>query len=292
MIDTDKQRKALCIINSWLKSKNIPSAEKETLNSNPNDYRFKLTNGKTRLDCKTFYINIDEILSRDNAIAQEAMNVIFKALRGTKETFTRVSETPVAYYQNDYEGVYLRHTDFNRAPNVSNEEISEYSGIVKSEARKVFNKFHRLATQAGFEYDDLYNIGLVYLISFLHEHKRETLTDTRGILRVCLKQRYNHWAKTTLIKHKNAMCAGMFISEADHNHFNSEIKFQNEIRSEENEIVLPEYENRSFKIRIGNTPLKLNIRVKHGQPTFRIGGQTFERDVLVKLIEDKVLTPR
>lgn len=291
MIDTNKQRKALCVINSWLKSKNI-SNEVESTASNPNDYRIKLTNDKNKLEDKTFYLNVDEILSRDNATAQETINLIFKALKGKKETFVRVSETPIAYYQNDYEGVYLRHTDFNRAPNVSNEEINEYSDIVKSEARKMFNKFHRLSTQAGFEYDDLYNIGLVYLISFLHEHKREASSDTRKILRACLKQRFNHWAKTTLAKHKNAMSSGMFISEADHQNFTSEINFQNEIRSEENEIDLPEYENRCFKIRLGNKPTKLEIRVTHGQPKFYIGEETFEKETLVKMVESGVITPR
>lgn len=291
MIDIKKQRKALCIINSWLKSKKINCAP-ESGASDPRDYRLKLTANHSRLEGNTFYININEILSRDNLKAQKALNIIVKKLINKEETFVRVSKTPIAYYQDDYEGVYLRHTDFNRAPNLSNEEISKYSDVVGSEARKTLNKFSRMATQAGFEYSDLYNIGLVYLISFLHEHQRETLTETRKILRVCLKQRFNHWAKTTMKKHRNAMSAGMFLSEAENENFKNEVLFQDEMRLRDNEINLPEYEKQSFKIHFNNIPTTLTIDPSWGEPKFYVGTQEYDRATLVEMISNKKIKPR
>jgi hypothetical protein len=262
------------------------------LKANPDNYDVQLTDEPNGFSNKTFYININDILSRDNCIAQKAINTIFKQLKGQEEVFVRLGSTPVAYYQEDYEGVYLRHTDLNRAPNISEKEILEFDDIVRSEARKVSRKFNRLATQAGFEYDDLYNIGLVYLVSFLHEHRRESKLETRKILRVCLRQRYNHWAKTTLKKHKNAMSSGMYISEIDYERFRTEVKFQHSIKTEENEISIPEYENKKFKVSLNGHNSILEIKVKKNQPSFFIAGQELRRDQLVDLMQKEQLKLR
>lgn len=290
MIDVKQQRRALCIIDSWLKSKNInckPETEAKTA-----DYLIKLTNETNKFEDNTFYINVNDILSRDNKVSQNAVNTIFKQLAGKEEVFVRVDKTPIAYYQDDYEGVYLRHTDLNRAPNISETEIKQYKDVVQFEARKALNKFYKMATQAGFEYDDLYSIGLVYLISFLHEHRRDNKVETRKILRVCLRQRYNHWAKTTMKKHKNAMSNGMFISETDYDRFRTEVKLQHSIQSEENVIKMAEYENKTFRVTWDDEPCTLEIRVERDVPTFILGGKEISRDKLIDLVQDQKLKSR
>lgn len=248
-------------------------------------HKVRLTSKQNELKENTFFINTDEILSNDNKVSQKAINFIFKALNGKEERFVRLNETPKAFYQDDFEGAYLRHTDFNRSPNISENEILKYDSIVKSEAKRAFNKFNKLSYQAGFEYNDLCNMGLVYLVSFMHKHDQSNEIDTRKLFRIYLRQRFCHWAETCYRKHKNAMSNNMYVSEEHHTNFRNELKLQHEVLSDANSSAnMPEYANQDFDILYEGKKAKLCMRAKLNQPKYWINNKEFTQTDLSELI--------
>jgi hypothetical protein len=293
-----KESNAICIINSWLKSKNvkcIKSKDEILIGRYPMpqifvvQHKVRLTSSANEYRDNTFFINTNDILSSDNKTSQKAVNFIFKKLYNKEAQFVRTGNTPKAFYQDDFEGAYLRHTDFNRSPNVPKEEIKKYDPVIKSEAKKAFNKFNRLVYQAGFQIEDLYNIGLVYLISFLHKHNQEDDSSNKKLLRIYLRQRYGHFAETVFRKHKNAMSNNMFVSEEHHTAFRNELKLQNEMLNEINCSEIPEYDNQDLNILFNGTKTKLCIRAKGNQPKYWINNKEFKQKQLTEMISQGII---
>ena len=291
MISERQQQRAYCIINSWLKSKGILCINSEI--HEKNDYRIELTEDENKLDGNTFFININHILSNDNKISQNALNKIFEKFNGGMPgIFVRTENPAIAYYKDDYEGVYLRHTALNRAPNLSIEKMKQFDDVVKSEAHKAYRKFQRLAMQTGFDYEDLYNIGLVHLTTFLHEHERPNLVETRKILRICLRQRFDHWAKVTVAKHKNSMTNTMYLSEEIYNDFKSEILYRYNIETKDNQISVPEFEYTKMKVKLHGYSALFEIRPENNVPKYFIDNEEYSRTELVKMITNQELKLR
>ena len=70
--------------------------------------------------------------------------------------------------RNEFELCYIRHQYFRRAANnPSVEEMEPYMDIVKNLSRNTFYTYINLLHMVGFELEDVTNIAMVHLVSFL-----------------------------------------------------------------------------------------------------------------------------
>jgi hypothetical protein len=80
--------------------------------------------------------------------------------------------------KNEFELCYIRHQYFRRSTyNPSEEEMAPYVFIVKKQARNTYFTYKTLFNMVGFESEDVTNIGLIHLVSFLGLFSMEMLPE-------------------------------------------------------------------------------------------------------------------
>lgn len=82
--------------------------------------------------------------------------------------------------RDDFELCYIRHQYFRKAGyNPSEDEMLPYKWIVDRQARKTYNMYRGLFSLAGMELDDVANIGMVHLTSFLGLFSLDRLSENK-----------------------------------------------------------------------------------------------------------------
>lgn len=141
-----------------------------------------------RMGWKVLHISDDELSNAEGRT--EARKKVLSA--------TRVN------YKDNFELVYLRHRSLRRARKPSEQELKRYSSHVRSISRRAFNKYKYAFSVLGVDENDVYNVGMCYLIIFID--KWEVKGDdkkSRKVLWQFLNQRFGEWAMIASKKNYN-----------------------------------------------------------------------------------------
>jgi hypothetical protein len=108
-------------------------------------------------------------------------------------------------YTTHFEDVYLRHTILRRSPNRSEADLEPYMPTMRSAARRAFYHWNSVFRPMGFDVEDLQNIGVAYLLEFMHNYAYSKVAEDRiKLLNTFLNQRFGECAKICYKKALNA----------------------------------------------------------------------------------------
>jgi len=108
-------------------------------------------------------------------------------------------------FHDDFELVYMRHRSIRRAQKpLTPAKIKEYSPQVKAISRAAFNKYRYAMGVLGADEEDMFNVGLIYLIIFVDKWEVEgDPKKNRRVLWQFLNQRFGEWAMIAAKKNYN-----------------------------------------------------------------------------------------
>lgn len=77
------------------------------------------------------------------------------------------SKKELINYKDSFESLYLRHDYLKRIKEFDESELKQYEVIVKATSALMYEKYKITYNKASFYYDDIVNIGRVYLYAYL-----------------------------------------------------------------------------------------------------------------------------
>jgi hypothetical protein len=195
--------RSACVVYSWMRAWNIPVRLPEVHSE-----------GDLVVDDKSVVFREDgerggfDIALSSSAILGANLNATLAELhrvtdlvgRGRPAGFRNVTGMGRAS-PSDYLGVSMRLTPFSRAPNIPEEDIVRWRPVLKREADRAARRYAGILFNMGLDRQDMFNIGLVFLVTYLNRH--QALGDDRingAQLTLSLHQRFGRWAAVT-VKH-------------------------------------------------------------------------------------------
>lgn len=167
-------------------------------------------------------------------------------------------------YNDNFEDVYLRHSIFRRSPNMKDDALEPYMGIIKQAARKASFKWKNVFQGMGFGEGDLMTAGMVHTLSFLHNYAHaDDQIENIKTLRTFLEQRFGEMAKITYKKALNSTCLPQAIrSDVMTGDEDKEVSFIESYAESEESMADEEYETDSFRLVFPNGDVKA-LRVEN-----------------------------
>ena len=146
----------------------------------------------TRLNSKNAGDAIDECKRVTDAIGKG------------KPTGTRDAPLVNRAASGDYEAASMRLTPFSRTANPPDWLLKKYEPVVKREADCAYRKYRSLCYGAQVDAKDLWSIGMVFLVVYLHRYQ-DLMDEQRNGANLCqfLRQEYSRWATVTCKRQRN-----------------------------------------------------------------------------------------
>jgi hypothetical protein len=284
--------RASCIVNSWLKSKGIETIvnDDNSILIKDSNYSIFLYNSEKEFIDNTIKLNIKNVLSRNNEISQKEVNFIFECLGLPEQSFVRSEIKKKATYKEDFEGLYLRHSQFNRSPNIPEEKIKEYLPAIKSVSGIFYTKFYKFLHESGFDKKDLISIGMVHLVGFVHEFETQNKDDNRKLFSNYLWQRFNNLVTAMQRKYKNALTQGLFISTEANENFEEYVFLAKESAIDSCDKVFEQNDSFDINIVINDKPTKLYVREdKFLNYRFFMNNKEYPKKAIQEMFKNKVI---
>lgn len=119
----------------------------------------------------------------------------------------RTPKKAPAKLEDDFEDIIFRAKSFALAPNLTAKEFAKWHPILKQQTWSVYWKAKRVLNAFGMEYEDLYSIAQVHLVTALHRFVLGEPKEDAKIVGQYVKQRLIE--VTSKIKRKAEKCIAL-----------------------------------------------------------------------------------
>ncbi len=119
----------------------------------------------------------------------------------------RTPKKAPAKLEGDFEDIIFRAKSFALAPNITQKEFSKWHPVLKQQTNSVYWKAKRVLNAFGYDYEDLYSIAQVHLVTALHRFVTGDPKEDNKIVGQYVKQRLIE--VTTKIKRKAEKCVAL-----------------------------------------------------------------------------------